>query len=296
MNDVKQLCDQVLDTAGPPMRAGAEVLAVARKSRRRARLTTAGSGLAVLAVLAVGAVAVGPVGVGAGPPASGTDAAGTGGPAGTAGLGRDTGLPDPPPDPPAARAAATHNRQLDRVLRTAVPDGYSATSLTTFSDDRTVHPRDPERLPGGITMPAYGSVLVSSGGGEGQLFAAILADGNSPPRELCGPEVTAAMRELPGTACEVLVVDGVPIRVTSRTEEYGGTYTAYRFLRGGFLMVSSSQGRPAYEPDSQLPPDAGSRSEWGLPDGSAGQRPPLARPPLTAPQVAELAADPAMLP
>jgi len=62
-------------------------------------------------------------------------------------------------------------------------------------------------------------------------------------------------------------------------------------LAGGYLMIRSEQGTPVYEPDGNRPSDA--RHD---PSGRSDHKPPLAVPPLTAQQLAELVAHPALLP
>jgi hypothetical protein len=291
VNEVKDICERLLDTPAPPLRDGSEVLSAARRSRHRARLAVAGSGMAVLAAVAVGAVLVAPGAAGpTGPP----------GPPGpqVAGPSRDVAPPagaevDPPPVP-QARASASHGRRMDRVLTEAVPAGYAITSETQVDGGTTVYPNDDTRPGRGMIIAAYGKVRVAAGGGEGQLLAGILADGRPPPTgDLCDPSVAATFRE-PADRCQVIEVGGVPVRVTTGNEaERGEVLVAVRFLRGGFLMVSSWQGVPEYEPETEFPPDADDIATTG---GGTGHRPPLAAPVFTAPQLAELAADPDMLP
>jgi hypothetical protein len=71
----------------------------------------------------------------------------------------------------------------------------------------------------------------------------------------------------------------------------GDVTAATRFLDGGLLAVSASQGTPVYEPDSHRPPDA---PEHG---GTAGDhKPPLPTQPFSAAQLAALAANPDLVP
>jgi hypothetical protein len=91
------------------------------------------------------------------------------------------------------------------------------------------------------------------------VVAYLTADGHPPPAgDLC-----AAPRA--GT-CRTVAVNGVPIRIVVRT----GVITGTRFLDGGQLSVAAWSSAP-------------------------GAREPLDAPPLTADQVATLAADPEML-
>ncbi len=91
----------------------------------------------------------------------------------------------------------------------------------------------------------------------------------------------------------VITVDGTPIRVSTGTRpDVGEVMIATRVLAGGFLAVITQQGTPVYEPDTDNPPpDARHRPSSVHHD----HRPPLATSPLTAEQLAALAANPAML-
>jgi hypothetical protein len=286
MNEVKDVCARLLAEPEPPMRDAAEVLATARRSARRGRLAVAGSGLAVLVAVAVGAAAFlpgGAVGQKGAAPAPAPDEEATA-----------VAPPAPVPIPPA-QASAAHRRQMDRVLRRAVPPGYAARSDTAFSRDRTVHPRTLDEDPGhGTVLAAYGRVVVERDGRQGVLFAVIAADfAPMPTVDLCHPSLARAMNESRGTSCQVIYQRGIPIRVsTARDAERGEVVVAVRYLRGGYLMVSSAQGRPVHEPETDLPPDAAGD---GRRDGK-DRLPPLPAPALTAAQVAAIAADPAMLP
>ncbi|MFD0742190.1 hypothetical protein ACFQ1L_10155 [Phytohabitans flavus] len=154
------------------------------------------------------------------------------------------------------------------------------------SDDKTVHSRKVRLEPGRMLISAHTQVTFRAGGGEGQFMAVILYDGKPYPdgADLCAP-VT-----LP---CEVITVNGVPIMVTREHDaERGEVISAVRYLDGGHLFVSSAQGLAPYVPDGNRPPDAADNQ----PGEKEEHRPPLAAPPLTAQQVAALAADPAMLP
>jgi hypothetical protein len=186
--------------------------------------------------------------------------------------------------------AAAHSHALAAVLKAAVPPGYTVANVNGLSDDKTVYSRKLRLKPNEKLLSAFTQVKIAAGGGEGQLKAVIMYDGKPYPKgDLCSPKLPGAEPALP---CEVVTVDGVQIKVTrDHNADEGEVIVAVRFLEGGRLIVSSSQGIGQYEPDGALPPDAVNKKP-----GGDEHRPPLAEPPLSAPQVAELAADPAMLP
>jgi hypothetical protein len=286
VNDVRDICERLLDEPAPPARDAEQVLGAARRSARRARLAVAGSGVAALAVVAVGAGLVVP-----GAPWWSASPGGAVGGVGTARSGPPSAVVQPPPEQPPARASAAHGRQMDRVLMRAVPPGVTGRSRTMISDNTTVYP--PPKPGEGILLAAHAWVRMEADGREGELLATIMVDGK-PDRtgDLCAAQPDAAQDDPAQLSCEVLDVGGVPVRVTTeRDAERGLVVVGTRFLRGGFLMVSSAQGVPVYEPETDLPPDAPS---WRK--GEAPRKPPLTAPPLTAYEVAVIAADPAMLP
>ncbi|MGN9911642.1 hypothetical protein ACTMTJ_29290 [Phytohabitans sp. LJ34] len=285
MNEVRTICELALDEPAPPLRDGAAALAIARRTTaRRNRLRVAGSS----------AVAVAVAGVLATPAVAGWQAA----PAPDAGPATETTAAQPAPattapaPPPSAHAGPVHGRAMAAVLKAAVPPGHTVTKVDGLSDDKTVYSRKHRLEPGSQLMAAYTQVEIAAGGGEGQLMAVILYDGKKAPSgDLCAPEHAGSKADA-ALPCEVVTVNGVPVKVTRQHDpEYGEVISAVRFLDGGELMVSSWQGIPSYEPDGNLPPDAVDKQ----PEGD-DHRPPLADPPLSAQQVAELAADPAMLP
>lgn len=288
MNEVRTICELALNDPAPPLRDGVAALAIARRSTaRRNRLRVAGSGVvavAVAGVLATPAVA----GWQAAPapntgPATETTAAQ---------LAPATTPPPTPARPPSAHAAPVHGRAMTVVLKGAVPPGYTVTDVRGGSDDKTVYSRKTRLKPGSQLLSAVAQVEIGAGGGEGQLMAVVLYDGKPYPKgDLCSPQLAGSKADA-ALPCEVVTVNGVQIKVTrSHDAEYGEVISAVRYLDGGELMVSSWQGLPRYEPDGNVPPDAVNRK----PEGDQ-HRPPLADPPLSAQQVAELAADPAMLP
>jgi len=289
VNEIKTICELVLDDPAPPLRDGAAALAIARRTTaRRNRLRVAGSGVVAAAV----------AGVLVTPAVTGWQAASAPAPPPEAGPAMETTAAPrtpattTPAKPPSAHVAAAHSHVLAAVLKAAVPPGHTVTEVDGLSDDKTVYTRKLRLKPNEQVLGAYTQVEIAAGGGEGQLMAAILYDGRPYPNgDLCSPKLagSAADAALP---CEVFTVNGVQIKVTrSQNAEYGEVISAVRYLDGGELMVSSWQGIPRHEPDGNLPPDAVNKKPR---DGV--HHPPLADPPLSAQQVAELAAEPAMLP
>jgi hypothetical protein len=285
VNDVKEICDLVLDAPAPPLRGSTEAFEIARReTRRRDRLRAAGYGIAAVAAATAAAVLAAP---GATPvhqrepitAAVGTQAA-----------------ERPAPRVPSAQAADAHGREVARVLAAAVPAGYAVNvvdlSPGTDSPASTWYLRP---VPGGYVSGTR--LVVSAGGGEGELVALITADGNEPPAgDVCAADVSSRFARDHSTGdftCEAVTVDGVQVRVvTERLPDVGEVVTATMFLRGGFVMVVSQQGVRPYEPDGQVPPDARDR---GTPTGQE-RKPALNTPMLTWQQVAAIAANPALLP
>jgi hypothetical protein len=286
VNDVKEICDLVLDTPAPPLRDSAEVFDIARRvTRRRNRYRAAGYGIAAVAAATATAVI-------AAPGVAGTDRRMPATPATAAGA---RPADRPVPQVPTAQAADAHGRAVARVLTAAVPAGYAASvvdlSPGTDSPSSTWHLR---QVPGGYA--ASTRLVVSAGAGEGELTGMIVADGHEPPAgDVCSTEVSRYVRdhETADFTCETVTVDGIPVRVsTEQVPGAGEVRTATRFLRGGFVMVVSLQGVRPYEPDGAVPPDAANRAK----PAERERRPALDTPMLTARQVAAIAADPAMLP
>ncbi|GAA4456503.1 hypothetical protein [Phytohabitans houttuyneae] len=287
MNEVKTICELALEDPAPPLRDGAAALAMARRSTaRRNRLRVAGSGVAAAAVAGV-LLTPAFAGMRAAPsadpaPRTETTAAGLA-PAATTTTA-----------PPSAHAAPVHGRQMEKILRAAVPSGPWKIDSFRGSGDKTVYSRKLRMEPGRQMLSAVSQIRVTADGRAGELMAVILYDGKPAPtradlcaRELAPSKVDAAL------PCEVITVNGVLIKVTREHDaERGEVIVAVRHLDGGELMVSSAQGVASYEPEGDLPPDAVNTR----PSGRDVALTPLAEPLLTARQVAELAADPAMLP
>jgi hypothetical protein len=294
MNDVKHLCEQLLDGAPPPLREGAEVLAVARRSTaRRSAARTAGGLVAVAAVtgtavLVVPALAPGhpSVNVPVGAPPAPVSAAPSVAPSVA--------------DVPYAQAAGVHGRTMLETITRALPPGYTAASQYPLSTDPTPYPTDPKAPAGGgraATLSANVSVLVSRDGRVGWLAANIYNDGRPlPTGDLCGPEVTLRAADQPGWTCRVVDVNGTKIRVTrehwSNTAPEIDVISVTRFLRGGALSMTESRSVPDFQSEkAELPPDAVNKHPQQQTPTSA-----LSDWFLTEDQLAAVVADPAMLP
>ncbi len=274
MNDVKDLCDRILDKPAPPLRDSTQVLAIARHAaRRRAQLTAAAGGLACAVVAAVAVTVAMPVAPADAPPAQQPST---------------TELPSPAAAPmPDADAAQAHGGRVAQLLAEAVPTGYTsrpdgATSTWRLAADTATKPR----------FVSQTRIVVSDGSGEGGLSAALVGDGLAAPSgELCAPTVTARLGAYtgngtgPGT-CAVASVNGVPVRTDISADQ---TVTATRFLNGGYLTIRWSSSRW----QSPLPTtDAG--HPWVNHGGSG--RPPLEATAFTPTALAELTANPRLLP
>jgi len=308
MNEVQEICIAMLDEPEPPMRAGEEALGVAKRATRRrtaGRLLGAGTGAAGLAGLVAAALIAPGLHAAATRPGPSDPQADPAAPAQQVPnmvAAAQTTLPDLP----SADQAAAHGDQIYRILLNAVPAGYQAergagdgTSLWLLhlgnphggaapNASGTV---DPEAAP----YVATADLLLKADGREGGLAASVWGDHRpAPTGDLCSAEVNARMDPIFGAAesCQVIVVGGLPMRVTTHHDpEELEVVNATWFVHNGFVTVTSQQGVPKYQPDTQLPSDAppvGGRLPQYLP--------PLQRPALTPQQVATIAANPDLLP
>jgi hypothetical protein len=270
MNEVKYLCERALAVPAPPMRAGEDVLAQARRSTVRRQRMVAASAVAVvcaIAVLIVGRTTASP----ALPPVVAAPAS-----------------PSWSPAPvPRAEAAPAHGHVVYPLLLAALPPGYTGSLLYPLSDDTTVYPSG--QLPAGAVslISMLATVRVVDGTGEGALWAIIVYNGHPVVAgDLC---VTSPAPQT--DSCTVIVVNGVPIRITTEHDnERKAVIVATRYLDGGYLSVISQQGRATDDPDTTRPSDAEAVVRAHSPV------PALASPPLTPQQLAELTANPSMLP
>jgi hypothetical protein len=289
VNDVKYLCEQLLD-APPPLRDSAEMLAAVHRSTARRSAIRAGGGLLATAALTGTAVLVAPILTGSRAPTVQVGASPAANPPSSAAA----------PEVPYAQAPGTHDKKMFMAIKRTLPPGYIATSQYPFSTNRTPYPTDPAAplgKGGGALVAADVSVLVSKDGRVGWLAANIVNDGRSVPNgDLCGPEMAKRNNDQPGTACKSIDVNGTNIRVTrehwDNTAPEIDVITATRFLRNGALMITESRSVPDFQSEkAQLPPDAVNRHPKKQTPTSA-----LGEWFLTVDQLAALIADPAMLP
>ncbi|MDG6106737.1 hypothetical protein Daura_29235 [Dactylosporangium aurantiacum] len=268
INDVRELCELTLGVDAPPLRTADRALAIAaRASARRDRLVAASVGLAGVTVAAA---LVTPALLPASAPAPAVVAA----PAPSV----STAVPSVAPVR-SATAPASHDRRMYDVLVAALPAGYHGSTRYPFAEPSQSPIRidsPPPSTP--LYIHAYAEVTVSDGRGEGDLFAAIAADGSPLPTggDLCAlPEA--------GRECRVIDVAGVPVRVGLEDDELGGdVLVARRYLDGGFLMLAAQRSVPEIG--------------LGTPQRQPSLKPALGAPFLTAEQLAAIAANPAMLP
>jgi len=256
MNEVRMICEHMLEGPEPPLREAGEVLRLARRAgRRRAWLSALAAGGTAAAML-VGAVMVVPW---------------------LSARAAPTGLAAVPPASKAvARAAPSHGRKMAGLLTAAVPAGYASDTETTFSDVDQVYPTASPA--GGTSQILAGAVVrVYSGSREGRLFAYLVYDGRTvPDGDVCASPPNDPSGS--GSGCAVRLVDGVPIGVVTVTDAVRGqVFEATRDLDGGWLIVGAQQG-------------AGAAAYGGA--GAAALPAPL----LDVATVARLAGDPAMLP
>ena len=284
MNDVKQICELALDVPPPPLREPAEALAIARRSaRRRDRLAVVATAAGVVAVASVTAAVVT-----VDSPTEGRSSAPV------AAAERSVAQrAAPTATVPSREAAHAHGRQIAQILLDAVPPGFEAAPEYSTEDGDPTSTWMLESPSNAYVSTT--SIVVSDGGREGLLQAFILRDGKPAlGGDLCSNEVADRIDPILGSAtvCQVVVVGGVPIRVTSRNDpDIGATVTAVRLLQGGLLAVMSAQGRWTFDSSDELPPDA-ARS----PAAAPATAPDLTSPVFTAEQVAAIAGNPAMLP
>lgn len=263
MNEVRDLCERLLDAPAPPLRTADEVLTIARRARRRRSLLTATGVAGVVLGLVLGVTVV---------------------------FDRTGGDGSVVVAAPAARSSAAHGAKMAAVLIGAVPDGHTTGRVETFSDNPVMHPTATESGSYRSRLLSAAVVRIFADGGQGQLFAYLVHDGRPAP----GADLCAADAALPQDAhCEVRWVGEVPVRVVTTTGEgRGRVIEATRFLDGGRLVVAAWQGVPVDWLDY---PEA-ERWSRAVAGEAVWSRPPLPAPLLDAARVAAIAADPAMLP
>jgi len=293
VNDVKYLCEQLLD-APPPLRDGAEMLAAVHRSTARRSAIRAGGGLLATAALTGTAVLVAPILAGHPAPAVQVVAPPPANPPASA------PAPAPTPEVPYAQAAGTHDKKMFTAIKRALPAGYTATTQYPFSTSRTPYPANPAAPLGkgeGAILAASVSVLVAKDGRVGWVAANIVNDGKSMPTgDLCGPGTGLRNSNQPGTTCKTITVDGTNIRLTrehwDNTAPEIDVITATRFLRHGALAITESRSVPDFQSEKETPPpDAVNKHPQRQAPTSA-----LGDWFMTDQQLAELIASPTMLP
>jgi len=278
VNDVKEICELALDVPAPPLREADAALALARRTNRRRW-----AGLGAATVVATGAVLAAPLLLA---PQANPVAVVPAAPTGPV-------PPAPLPAVPAWQRAQAHGPRVVDVLTAALPPGYTAVpQFPSDSGPAATWLRQPDSGQYGTLT----SLVVSAGGGQGLVEAFTVRDDvPAPAGDLCAAADSARFDAFFGAAdtCRTVTVDGVPVRVTTRTDpDIGPVVIAARMLDGGFLGVEASAGRWTYQADGALPPDAKHRPA----PGTVPAPPRLAAPALTADQAAALAADPDLLP
>jgi len=274
MNDVRDICERILDRPAPSPRSGSQVLAIARQAaRRRNRLAVGAAGVVTGALVTV---------IVATAATSGLSAPGQSDRQATAAAS----TPASPPPVPAMPASNAHGSRIAELLTAAVPGGYTTqvanggTTVSWLLDQESESDR----------YASQTRILMSKEDGQGLLSAVIVRDnGPAATGDLCSAAVAERLRPYTdGSAlgCEVIIVDGVPIRTAT---ESGQTMTATRFLTGGLLMIRSAR---STDPTGGPPTDAA--HPWYEPLGQ--RRGPLVTAPLSTRQLAELAANPGLLP
>jgi hypothetical protein len=285
-DDIDRMWRAMLDEAAPALPSAHETLDVARRSRRRNVLAVAGAGLASAAVLATASIGAATVlgGDGVAPAPAGPVAAP---PAATSAAPLQ---PPPLPPAPGAEAAQTHGKRNAEVLTAAAPAGLTAVVdwMSAGSPASTWH------LESGPEYVSTVYVVLTTGQADGMVSADIHGGLSGLGTDLCADAVTSRLAPAP-PGCDIVTVNGVPIRVFSTHDDRGDVNTAVRLLDGGLLVVRAQQGIEAYQPDDQVPPDGHVRPRDGK-HSILGGWPALAAVPLSPAQVAALAADPALLP
>lgn len=284
MHDIKDICQRILDEPAPPRRTGVETLAIARReTRRRARRNVAGSALAVLAV-ATSAVLLAP-------PDPRPQSGPTGPPPAPSAISADPVAPVP--SMPSGRDLQAHGPLIVRRMVETIPAQFIAVPEFAPGTDRATT----TWAIGGSGRDAYVSftlVVVNAGERKGLVWAVMVRDNQPQPADRCGTATAERLARYHRTStenCRTINIGGTLMRVTSDGPDRGQTMTATRFLANGFVTIRVDQGVPEY-PATFLPEDA--PRIWSV--ERTGPHPALAALPLNPFQLAELAADPDLLP
>ena len=282
--DVDRILELMLDDPAPPLPTAHEVLASARRAyRRRTAFAVAGSGLAVTAVVATIAAGVALTGSGAAAPSRA---------AGELPAAAPPQQRQPLPVAPGMDAARAHGTRNAAIIMAAIPPGLTGVVQQASANSPAATWQWDIR-----GKSRYGSlvdVVVTDGRADGMVTVTLEGELTGLGTDLCAQVVTDLLQPGP-PGCEIVTVNGIPIRVVTMHDDRGEVNQAIRLLDGGLLFVQAQQGIPAFPADDHVPPDI----TVGTPDGnhtSLGGSPALAAAPLTKAQVAALAADPDLLP
>jgi hypothetical protein len=289
-----------LDAAGPPHRDVHAVLADLRRGNRRRLGHWSAAGLGAVLVVGAAVVVVRP-----GPPAVtlARPAASPSPPAATTPTGppaTPTGQPEPPTGdrklryavPELPRVAQAHGREVARILIAAAPSGFhTGDHLKPATHTVKVSRGSGTGIPKATTYEGYTTstdlTLLGDDGSEGRLSSDLTQVVERPVRApLCSERLRRYFARTYGGPpgwqsagrnmnCERITVDGVPIQVTTvRAPVCTEAKWALRMFRNGYLVVAW-------------------RFQCNQPDGGD---PGVDTPAFTSRQLADLAADPALLP
>jgi hypothetical protein len=235
---VNDLFERLKDLPEPPLRPSAEVLATARGAARRRNLRRATAGMfAAIAIIGGASLAADRLQ----PPGTQQLA----GPAPSA-----SAAETPIPQAPTADAVDKHATKTARALIGAVPPGYTATSVKLNGDAYT--PFEGTWLKYSLSKGAYRAITLvrmSRDDGSGAIAAILGTDLPTPSAgaDLCAANLDLGIEGATVDRCETATVDGVRVRLVSGTDPgVGRVLSALRYLRGGYVVVTASQGMRAY--------------------------------------------------
>lgn len=284
MND---MFDRLREVPEPPLRTSADVLATAKRSARRRTAGRAVAGAFAVVALA-GAAAItaqryepprGPQQMAAPPPTAYASPA-----------------PSRTPSAPTIQSVKKHSTSIAQTLMDAVPAGYDAAPAKLDGDG----PQAPEtytlQLAG--TKGAYRTVtLVRVGKGQSAgVVAAVI--GNDVPAPGPGADPCAALLDtgIEGAtidSCQMITINGASVRLVTGTDpSVGQVMSATRYLDGGYVTISASQGVRAYR---VTPAGGGEAGVWEVAVNPLNERS-LSTMPFTATELAALATAPGLLP
>ncbi|WP_027341430.1 hypothetical protein [Hamadaea tsunoensis] len=271
---MKDVFEPLREMPEPPLRPSALVLRAAKRSARRRAATTA---LVVLALAGGGSLVAREL-----PrhPVRETPAAQSA-----------TVTPTPAAQAPSLTVLASRSGPIAGALIRAVPPGYraapmslegleipAAAAYTVRTDARggfravvAVRVRDQNRV--GVVGVLYGTDLAA-------------------PKDPCATDLGLGIEGSTISGCRMVTVGGVPVRVvTAAGPGTGAVLSATRYLSGGYLVVTASQGIRAY----QVAADGGDANTWYVATNPHNE-PPLTGLPFTAESLAGLAAGPTLIP